>query len=82
MTRLPFILGFLLIGVGTLLLLIWLIEPLRALWPHFLEHFLRFPLLIRIGLVTAAVGFILLLGTVIWERLQSRKTDKELQDEP
>ena len=70
--------GFLFLWIGALLLLSWFIKPLRAIGPLFLQ----LPLLLQIGLVIAAIGFILLLGTVIWERIESRKTDKELQDEP
>ena len=71
--------GFLLLWSGALLLLFWFIKPLRAIIGAL---FLQLPLLLKIGLVIAAIGFILLLGTVIWERIESRKTDKELQDEP
>lgn len=81
MTKLARLIGFLLLWSGALLLLfwfIWFIKPLRAIR----DLFLQLPLLLQIGLAAAAVGFILLLGTVIWERIQSRKTDKELQDEP
>lgn len=72
--------GFLFLWIGTLLLLFWFIKPLwvRAIG----QLFLQLPLLLQIGLVITAIGFILLLGTVIWERIESRKTDKELQDEP
>ena len=70
--------GFLFLWIGALLLLSWFIKPLRAIGPLFLQ----LPLLLQIGLVIVAIGFILLLGTVIWERIESRKADKELKDEP
>lgn len=70
--------GFLLLWIGTLLLLFWFIKPLRAIGTLFLQ----LPILLQIGLVIVAIGLILLLGTVIWERIESRKADKELQDEP
>ena len=78
MTKLARLFGFLLLWSGAILLLFWFVKPLRAIGPFFLH----LPLLLQIGLAAAAIGFILLLGTVIWERIQSRKTDKELQDEP
>ncbi len=78
MTKLARLFGFLLLWSGAILLLFWFVKPLRAIGPFFLQ----LPLLLQIGLAAAAIGFILLLGTVIWERIQSRKTDKELQDEP
>ncbi|MCS1412074.1 MAG: hypothetical protein M2R45_05277 [Verrucomicrobia subdivision 3 bacterium] len=76
MLRFIRIFGFLLIWAGALVLLSYLIKPLRELWPLFL----RLPLPIQIGLGAAAVGTILLMGTVIWERLKSRGSDKELED--
>lgn len=78
MTKLARLFGFLLLWSGAILLLFWFVKPLRAIGPFFLQ----LPLLLQIGLGAAAIGFILLLGTVIWERIQSRKTDRELQDEP
>ena len=42
MTRLLRITGFLLIGTGVLVLLVWAIRPLRHIWPWLLE--LNYPL--------------------------------------
>lgn len=78
MTKLARLFGFLLLWGGALLLIFWFVKPLRAIGALFLQ----LPILLQIGLAAAAIGFILLLGTVIWERIQSRKADKELQDEP
>lgn len=77
MTKLARLIGFLLLWSGALLLLFWFVKPLRAIGALFLQ----LPILLQIGLAAVAVGFIVLLGTVIWERIRSRKTDKELQDE-
>ena len=77
MTRLIRVFGFLLIGVGTLVLASYLIEPLHALWPWLLQ----LPLPIRIGLVVAALGFLLLLGSILWERLEDRKQDHDLLED-
>lgn len=78
MIRLVRITGFLFIGIGALLVLTWLIEPLRELWPLFHE----LPLVVRIGLAMAAVGFTILLGSLLWERYEDRENDRTLLDEP
>lgn len=78
MIRLVRITGFLLIGTGALLVLSYLIEPLRELWTLVYE----LPLPIRIGLVMAAVGFLVLLGSLLWERYEDRENDRSLLDEP
>lgn len=78
MIRLVRITGFLFIGVGALLVLTWFIEPVRELWP--LIH--ELPLVVRIGLAMAAVGFLILLGSLIWERYEDRENDRSLLDEP
>lgn len=75
MIRLVRILGVLLIGAGAVVLLTWLIEPLRYLWPWLRS----LPLALQVGLAAAAVGFILLLGSLIWERLEELEGDKELR---
>lgn len=75
MIRLVRILGVLLIGAGAVVLLTWLIEPLRYLWPWLRS----LPLALQVGLAAAAAGFILLLGSLIWERLEELEGDKELR---
>lgn len=77
MIRLIRVIGTLLIIAGALVLASYLIEPLRELWPWFLE----LPLPVRIGLGAAAVGFIILLGTVIWERYEDVEKERDLQDD-
>jgi ABC-type transport system involved in cytochrome c biogenesis permease subunit len=78
MIRLIRIVGFLLITTGGVLVAVWAIEPLRFLWPWFRS----LPWPIQLGLGAAGAGLILLLGTVIWERLEEREQDRELLDEP
>ncbi|MEM9382471.1 MAG: hypothetical protein AAGB93_21135 [Planctomycetota bacterium] len=78
MIRLVRITGFLFIGVGALLILTWLIEPLQELWVVVLE----LPLPIRIGLAMAGIGLLILLGSLIWERYEDRENDRSLLDEP
>ena len=77
MIRLVRIVGFLLIAAGAVVLLTWLIEPLRALWPWFRS----LPWAVQVGLSSAAVGAILILGTLIWERIENRERDANLLDE-
>ena len=78
MIRLVRILGFLLILAGAIVVLTWLIEPLREIWPWLKS----LPLPIRIGFGMAAVGLLLLLGSLVWERIEEREHDKSLLDEP
>ena len=77
MIRLLRILGFLMIVVGAIVLLTWLIKPLRTVWPWLMA----LPLPIKIGIGVAAAGFLLLLGTLIWERFAEREHDRSLLDE-
>ena len=78
MIRLVRITGFLFIGVGALLILTWLIEPLQERWVYLLE----LPLPIRIGLSMAGIGLLILLGSLLWERYEDRENDRSLLDEP
>ena len=77
MIRLIRIVGFLAIGAGAVLLLTGLIKPLRFLWP-----WLRaLPWPVQFGLAAAAVGLLLLLGSLVWERLEEREQDQRLLDD-
>ncbi|QKK01956.1 MAG: hypothetical protein HND55_04350 [Pseudomonadota bacterium] len=53
--------GTLLIVAGLLLAGSWFIEPLRNLWPLILD----LPLPIRIGLVIAGLGLLVVMATII-----------------
>ena len=77
MIRLVRITGFLLILAGAVVILTWLIEPLWAVWP-WLRHL---PLPIQIGFSLAAIGLLVLLGSLIWERWEERGLDRSLRDE-
>ncbi len=68
--------GFVLIAAGVLGVLCWLIEPLQSLW----YFALRLPVPLQLGGGTALLGFLLLLGSLIAERISERKTDEELLD--
>ncbi|AKS43265.1 hypothetical protein [Wenzhouxiangella marina] len=59
--------GGLLILFGLLLAGSWFIEPLRELWPLIFD----LPLPIRIGLVVAAIGLIVVMATILQERRRS-----------
>ena len=54
MTRLLRITGFLLIGSGVLVLLVWAIRPLRFIWPALLA----LPPAIQIGMGAAGLGLV------------------------
>lgn len=78
MIRLVRITGFLMVAAGALVILTWLIEPLRQIWP-----FLRsLPWPIQLGLAMAAIGLVVVMGTLIWERLEERESDRSLADDP
>ena len=77
MNRLLRNVGFGLIVLGVVLTLVWTIEPLRMIWPWMRG----LPLLIRIGVIAAAVGFAVLLGSLISERIRESEADKHLRDD-
>jgi len=78
MIRLVRITGFLMVVAGALVILTWLIEPLRKIWPYLRS----LPWPVQLGLSMAAIGLVVVLGTLIWERMEERESDKELIDEP
>ena len=77
MIRLLRILGILMILAGVVVLLSYLITPLRVLW----TWFQKLPLPIQISLGVACAGFLLVLGTLLWERFEDRATDRELLED-
>ena len=77
MNRLVRITGFLLIVAGVIVTLTWFIEPLREVWPWLLE----LPLPIRVGVILAAIGLLLLAGSLLWERWEERDQDRLLREE-
>ncbi|MDX1568842.1 MAG: hypothetical protein R3200_00030 [Xanthomonadales bacterium] len=77
MIRLLRIIGFLFIGLGALILLSWAFEPARQLWPLVLA----LPLPVKLGLVIAVIGFMVLMGSLIWERTESSRTEGNLLDD-
>jgi hypothetical protein len=76
MIRFTRILGYLFSGVGALALLFWMIRPLRAVWPFLLE----LPWPIRLGLGTLLLGFLLVMASLIAERIEERGADRALRD--
>ncbi len=74
MTRLLRITGFLLIGSGALVLLVWAIRPLRFIWPALLA----LPPAILIGIAVAGLGMVVLMGSLIAERIGDREADRRL----
>ena len=77
MTRLLRITGFLLIGSGVLVLLVWAIRPLRFIWPVVRD----LPAAIQIGIGAAALGLIVLMASLIGERIGEREADRQLRDD-
>jgi ABC-type transport system involved in cytochrome c biogenesis permease subunit len=77
MTRLLRNAGFGLVGLGLILLVVWAVEPLRAIWPWIRG----LPLVVRVGVGAAAIGLAVLLGSLIAERVRERGADKALLDE-
>ena len=75
------IFGGLLIVLGAIVILTWLIEPLRAVWPVLIDGFQALPIAVQVGLVIATVGFLLLFTSIIWERLEDRKREGSLLDD-
>ncbi|MCP4711093.1 MAG: hypothetical protein GY869_20935, partial [Planctomycetes bacterium] len=72
MIRLIRIMGVLMMATGIIILLAWFIKPLQAVWPWLL----KLPWPIQVGMVAAAFGFLLLLASLIWERLEERENDR------
>ncbi len=77
MIRLIRIMGFLLIVAGAVVIATWMIKPLRLIWPWLGD----LPWQIKIGLGAAAVGLLILVGSLIWERMEDREQDKKLLDD-
>ena len=77
MIRVIRIAGFLLMAAGVVVLLTWVIEPLRALWPWLM----RLPLPVKIGMAGVVIGLIFLFASLLAERYEDRQADQSLLDE-
>jgi len=77
MIRLTRIAGFMFIAAGVVVILTWLIEPLREIWPAIRS----LPLPIQIGLTLAGAGLLIILGSLIWERFEERERDRSLRED-
>jgi hypothetical protein len=77
MIKLVRVVGFLLMAAGALVLLVWLIVPLRFVWPWL--NALPWP--IKLGFGAASLGLVVLMASLIWERLEDRGGDRSLRDE-
>lgn len=69
--------GFGLILLGIVLILVWVIGPLRAVWPWLMTLSLPF----RIGVVISALGLAVLVGSLVSERIGEREAERHLLDE-
>lgn len=78
MIRLVRVVGVVLAVAGALVCALYAVPALRAIWPWLLE--LPWPL--RLGLGLAGLGLLILVASLLWERFEDRKTDRELLDEP
>jgi hypothetical protein len=78
-------LGYVMIVCGILSIITWLIKPLRQIWPWIAgplkDWFLSLPLAIQVGAVAASGGFLLLVTSLIMERIEDRKSEKGLFDD-
>ena len=81
MIRMIRILGVLLMLVGGIVILSWMIEPLREVWPLLFDWFRSLPGAIQFGLVIAAIGFLILFSSIILERIEDRKKEGSLLDD-
>jgi hypothetical protein len=81
MIKLVRILGALLVVLGALVILAWLIKPLREILPTLWDGFRALPGPVQFGLIIAAIGFLILFSSIIWERLEDRKTEGSLLDD-
>ncbi len=72
------VIGFLMMIAGALLIASWFIEPLRQLWPLLLD----LPLPIRVGLVVAGVGLVIVFATVVHDLIGAdrKSLDENLGD--
>jgi hypothetical protein len=77
MIRLLRVLGVMMIGVGAIIIMTYLIEPLRAIWLWSQD----LPMPIQISLGVAVGGFLLIFSTLIWERIEGREADRSLLDD-
>jgi hypothetical protein len=74
MIRLLRFIGWVMCAAGALVVLFYLIRPLRLL----ILAMLKLPMPILVGLAAAAVGFLLVLVSLVWERFKERGSDRAL----
>ena len=70
--------GYLLIAGGCITLVTVVLPSL-----HKMYLFIRgFSIPVQIGLVAAVLGLLILMASLIWERIQERPIDRSLRDDP
>lgn len=74
-------LGIGLLVLGVVIAASWFIEPIRNAWPLFWAWLLTIPFVIRIGLVIAVVGFLIVFSSLLVERAKDREAEGDLSDD-
>lgn len=66
-----------LILLGVVLVIIWVVEPLRAIWPWLMT----LSPVVRVGVMVSALGLAIIMASLITERIREREADKKLLDD-
>ena len=77
MTQSVRLFAFALLATAAVIFITYMIPPLRAIWPFFRT----LPGAIQIGVGAAFVGFVLLIVSLIMERIGEKGYNKSLRDE-
>ena len=72
------VMGFVLMTLGTLIVLGYFFDPIAQAW----RLFWQLPTPILIGLGVSGLGLLVLFTSLIYERWESRDADRALRDDP
>lgn len=73
--------GISLLVIGVVIAASWFIEPIRNAWPVFWAWLLTIPFVIRIGLVIAVIGFVIVFSSLLVERARDHASEGDLSDD-
>ena len=73
--------GICLLVLGIAIAASWFIEPIRNAWPSFWAWLLTIPFVIRIGLVIAVIGFLVVFSSLLAERARDQQVEGDLSDD-